>query len=452
MDCGILRSLYVKANGQILCDDDFGEQILLGTLGYEAEEGPGIDDILDNENYRHIRDSFGRGEPPWPDVCTRCALFRPRQPPGPDLLKSRIIDKIQIESSLACALKCPSCSNLMQLRTRKGPVHFPLTWLRALLRDLSQKRYQVGSIEFCGQGEPLNHPAFPDLLGAIRDVYPHTRIRIITNGNHDFDRKIGGYFVEETIVSIDGARQDTYEKYRINGRFDKAIEFLTRSARSQMPRGGTVIWKYILLRSNDTDSEISEAQRIAATIGVSRLWFVHGHGEMRSERFSYQNALAIPVTYPNVKVESHPSYNRNSLSLNGVGAASLVSGPLSIVWIDTLVAHPNRTLSLSGWAGSVDRRCSDLRLRIGEAPPTRIPLEIARPEIKQVHPVFGNETCGFDVLLPDPRPPEARSIRMQFELGRPGRDRPPFARRAQLLETFKLRQPPSRLTLEVRLT
>jgi hypothetical protein len=50
VDCGILRSLYIKANGQILCDDDMGEQILLGLPDYKSTD-TGIHDVLNNENF-----------------------------------------------------------------------------------------------------------------------------------------------------------------------------------------------------------------------------------------------------------------------------------------------------------------------------------------------------------------------------------------------------------------
>jgi organic radical activating enzyme len=423
VDCGILRSLYIKANGQILCDDDMGEQILLGLPDYKSTD-TGIHDVLNNENYRHIRESFRDGKEPWPGVCNKCALFRPNQGPGPDLLKARVIDKLQLESSLACALRCPSCSNLSQLRTRAAPRHFPVDWLDRLLADLAGHGYQIGTLEFCGQGEPLNHTAFPDLLSVVRRHYPQTRLRIITNGNHNFEAKIAGHFVEETIVSIDGAAQETYQMYRVNGKFDKAIEFLRSSANHQIPRGGRVIWKYILFSSNDSDSEILEAQRLASELDISRLWFVHGHGAMRSERFKYENALSIPIRYPKVKIASHPSFNRASRSFNAVGPARLVSGPHSMVWIDTLVLHPNRTLTLTGWANSVDPGFSELRLRIGGEAPMRVPLDLARPEIRSIHAVFARDLCGFDVLVSDPRPSPDEPLKMAFELDFPNREVP----------------------------
>ncbi|MFC3614384.1 radical SAM protein [Lutimaribacter marinistellae] len=241
------------------------------------------------------------------------------EPASVDLLSEKVIDKFQVEGSLACGLRCPDCANHSQLRNRPGPVHLPEDWYRRILAELAEAGFKVSWIEFCGQGEPLNHPEFARLVEITREILPETRIRLITNGNHNFMRKIGSAFIDETIVSIDGARQQSYAAYRVNGQLDKALKFLEGSCDSQIPRGGNVIWKYILFSSNDSDEELRAAQDLAADIGVSRLWFVHGHGRMVSQRFTFENALFPPVTQPFVKVESHPSYNNRSVSLTPWG-------------------------------------------------------------------------------------------------------------------------------------
>jgi organic radical activating enzyme len=397
MNCEILRTLYVKANGEILCNDDQGEQVVLGIPDYESDS-LGIDSLFANRHYDHIRASFANGVVPWPGICEKCAFLRRLEAFSGDLLSTRVIQKIQFESSLSCALRCPSCSNKTQLEIRGGPVHFPLEWMSNLLAELSFYSYTVQLIEFCGQGEPLNHPQFNQLLALTRQLMPNTPIRVITNGNHGFEAKIGSELVHEMLVSIDGATQESYVKYRVNGQIEKAFAFLRDSVRMLIPRGGRVVWKYILLTSNDSQDELIKAQEIAHEIGVSRLWFVHGHGDMKSTKHSFDNPLSVPVQYPNVKIESHPSYNSHSHSINDIGPATHVAGVDGMLWIDTAVLHSNNTLTLTGWVNSQGRRLKTLYVGIDGGQRSQIFLDIRRDDVIAMYPEFKSSHCGFDVL------------------------------------------------------
>lgn len=416
MNCEILRTLYIKANGEILCNDDQGEQIILGRPSYE-KKSIGIHEILTNNHYENIRLSFQSGRVPWPGICEKCAFYRPNEPFSGDLLSIRIIQKIQIESSLSCSLQCPSCSNQQQKKERLGPIHYPLEWLEHVLSELKGCHYKIELIEFCGQGEPLNHPHFLKIPAIIRNIFPGTPIRIITNGNHDYQKKIGDSFIEETIVSIDGAYQESYGKYRVNGNFTKALSFLKESVASQIPRGGRVIWKYILLETNDTDSEILLAQKMASEIGVSRLWLVHGHGSMKSVRFTYDKALNIPVLYPNVKIESHPSYNTTSSSFNGIGSDKPLPGSCAgALWIDTIVIHPNDTITLCGWANSPSAPLETVSVKVKDSKWMNLPLEISRDDVYQSMTEFKTRICGFDSLLPYKSSDHKQEIVLVFKL------------------------------------
>jgi hypothetical protein len=185
MNCDILRILYVKANGEIVCNDDYGERVNLGFIP-DGSSTESIHDVLTNRRYQRIRDAFAAGSVPWPGTCEKCSLLRHHEVYSNDLLRNRNIEKLQIEASLACALKCPACCNLDQLRSRKGPLHLAPEVPDTLLSDLRNQRYKIQSIEYCGQGEPLNNPNFAELVATARRIYPQTIQRIITNGNHDY--------------------------------------------------------------------------------------------------------------------------------------------------------------------------------------------------------------------------------------------------------------------------
>ena len=414
MNCEILRILYVKSNGEILCNDDFGERISLGFIP-NGGGGPNIHQVLNNDRFRHIRAALDAGEAPWPEICAKCAFFRPTEQASRDLLAERIIEKLQIEASLACALKCPYCSNLDQLRNRPGGIHFAPEALERLLLDFLDHGYDIKSIEYCGQGEPLNNPRFSELVATARRLYPTTIQRVITNGNHDHLEKLGGEFVEETIVSIDGALQENYEKYRINGKIDRALDYLRDASRSHIPKGGSVIWKYILFETNDTDKEILEAQRIACEAGITRLWFVHSHTANRSKRYTFKNPFAIPVTYPRVAVGSHPSFYRDDQVLSPVGMAKRVKGRVGDIHVDQLVLHDNGSVSLRGWANE-SRPVRGLVVSVGDGPSTPLPLDIPRPDVCAHVQRYKQALCGFDTMVPSGQSTISPPLTMTFQI------------------------------------
>lgn len=305
MPCRILRSLYLRANGEIPCDDDFGEQMVLGWAPKNSAFSP--KSLFNNEKYLHIVDSFKDGAMPWGRICDRCALNRKTDPPD-NHLAQRVISYFQIETTLACSLKCPGCSRASQLKSRPGPHMLDLRQLQSVVSGLKSEGYVVHNIDYCGQGEPLDHPDFRKVADITRTAYPAAHQRIITNGNHSYASKLSGVFVEELMVSIDGATQASYEQYRIGGNLEKAITF-TRDAKVADPKQ-KVVWKYILFDHNDSIEEIAIAEKLAQEIGVDSLQFVRTHSAGKS--IEWENRT-LPLKWVHSVDTSTPLVERMNL-------------------------------------------------------------------------------------------------------------------------------------------
>ena len=80
MFCEILQTLYVKSNGLVVCNDDFGERVRLGRIDPTTPNWSIVRDLFENERYGDIRNAFRNDTLPWPEVCSRCALLRPDEP------------------------------------------------------------------------------------------------------------------------------------------------------------------------------------------------------------------------------------------------------------------------------------------------------------------------------------------------------------------------------------
>ncbi len=298
MNCEILETIYVRSNGDIPCDCDKGEQILLGTIDH-LDPSWDIEDVLTNEQYTHMRTTLSSGVLPWGDVCASCAWLRTHEPFSDNLSRKKI-RKIQLEPSLACNLECPCCSNKTQRQTRSKPFLMEIEAFDALLKSLLKNSYAVSEIEYCGQGDPLMHPRFVEFVRTARARYPQARQRVITNGNFDYQKAIAGEFIDDIVVSCDGVFQKSYEQYRIGGDVEQVIGFMKAIPKAIDGKKQNISWKYILFEFNDSDEEIIAAQRLAQSLGIDMLMFVFTHSRFKSVKYRSDTVASLPILFPNV--------------------------------------------------------------------------------------------------------------------------------------------------------
>ena len=77
MDCEILETLYIRSNGDVLCNDDAGEDVLLGIVRTSLSQWS-ASSLFSNRAFRHIRSSLAHNKTPWPGVCERRSAERER--------------------------------------------------------------------------------------------------------------------------------------------------------------------------------------------------------------------------------------------------------------------------------------------------------------------------------------------------------------------------------------
>jgi wyosine [tRNA(Phe)-imidazoG37] synthetase (radical SAM superfamily) len=300
LQCNILKNFYVKSNGDIRCDDDYGERQLLGKLSQSEVFIPKV--FFYNANYMAIRKGHSTNVPPWGETCEKCVFYRSGQ--SEDMIASKSITKIQLEPSLLCSLACPGCSRVAQIKAGRKPLIMSEQILDNLLTGLLEEDYSVDRFELCGQGEPLNHPVIDKLIKLINIAYPNSDVSLVTNGNFNLEKKLIEGNLTEIIVSVDGAYQESYEKYRINGNIEQSIRFMD-DARKKYPKA-RIIWKYVLFTHNDSDDEIITAQRIADKIQVDELRFINTSYGPASQRLSKALITPFPIQSIRTTIFKHP--------------------------------------------------------------------------------------------------------------------------------------------------
>ncbi len=167
---------------------------------------------------------------------------------------------LTVEPANACNLGCPYCFTGAGDVSRKR-ARFPLPLYRRLIDELGDYLFQV---ELHNWGEPLLDPELPELIGIASRRGVDTAIS--TNFSFRFDASRAEALVSSGLshlgVSLDGACQETYERYRVRGNFAQALSNvrLINEAKSRLgsatPR---LIWEYHVFEHNKDEVEPARA-------------------------------------------------------------------------------------------------------------------------------------------------------------------------------------------------
>ena len=169
-----------------------------------------------------------------------------------------------IDPVTACNLRCPFCPTGGGYTGLKKEVLTPEMFenITANLRT-----ELLDEVNFYNWGEPFLNPNIFEYIRFFADQ--RTRTEISTNFSVDdyddaFLERIVASGLTTLIVSIDGASQETYEKYRIRGSWSRVVGNMKRLAEVKRAHGSehpAVAYKMLLHRFNE--HEVDQARRIA---------------------------------------------------------------------------------------------------------------------------------------------------------------------------------------------
>jgi MoaA/NifB/PqqE/SkfB family radical SAM enzyme len=205
------------------------------------------------------------------NICLAGYHFRARHAS----LQSRPIGLI-IDPSNMCRLACPGCVHSTHSEQLKvfdwhngtlSPDRFA-----ALLRIYGP--YLVG-VYFCNYGEPLLNLGTPELIRTAKGYLTWTALSTsLSVQRFDADAYVGSG-LDFMILSIDGATQPVYERFRRNGDLGLVLDNVRAlvAARRRLRRKTPVIcWKFLAFEHNA--HEIPQAARLARSLGVDQFQVV----------------------------------------------------------------------------------------------------------------------------------------------------------------------------------
>lgn len=404
MNCRVLSTLFIRANGDIACDCSIGREITLGMV--EPSDEWSIEGILNNEKYQHIRKSLSNGIPPWKDVCPECSLFNPAELLV-DNLKNKQIPLLHFEPSLQCNLACPICYRPREMKERHGPHFMDLKVFERVLKSCKEGGFKVDLIMYQGNGDPLCHPNFSEFVKLARLIMPETKQALGTNGNFDYKSSLKDQYVDQITVSCDGLYQSSYEKYRIKGSVSKAQKFMADAKAMSPPEKSIVIWKYILFEFNDSDEELIAAQKKAVELGVDSLNFSITYSKYKSQRYNIENRHKIPLIIPIANVSSMDKITRitqvgKPLSSKDIkdlyfSFSRLVFGKTYCA-IDKVFISDNNLINIQGWAmGKKYQNIKHILVYCDDQLIGDADLGIPRPDVNSAYPKLGQYKPGFNL-------------------------------------------------------
>lgn len=174
-----------------------------------------------------------------------------------------------IEPTNICNLRCPLCPT-SQSRRKKG--RMPLAALRKIAAGLPSS---IQTIHLYLSGEPLLHDDCFTMVSELSRLGLKTSLS--TNGTRlgkCVDAVLDSQ-PDELIIALDGAKRETYARYRIGADFDSVVDNIRRLVLAKRARN--LLRPRIVLQclvTRDTEPELGAVQGLARDIGVDAISFI----------------------------------------------------------------------------------------------------------------------------------------------------------------------------------
>ncbi|MDX1709067.1 MAG: SDR family NAD(P)-dependent oxidoreductase, partial [Desulfobacterales bacterium] len=183
-------------------------------------------------------------------------------------LKKRPWRLFQVESAIACNLKCVMCPwREIAKKVENRGIMAPEVW-QAIRPYLDR----VQSVDFTGGGEPLLQPLLPEWIADASSAGCETGF--LSNGlllSEEKLKKILAAGINWICISMDGADAEMYNKIRVGSNFDRVCENVANIARLRTGIIPKTMINFVLMDLNVHQME--EMVKLAARLGVDQLNF-----------------------------------------------------------------------------------------------------------------------------------------------------------------------------------
>lgn len=187
------------------------------------------------------------------------AVVRPAKPWG-------MPTHLQIEPANRCNLKCALCPVTKGMDRPSGVMEAEL--FRRIIDETGDYLFLILLWDW---GEPFINPDIYEMISYAKDK----RIQIITSSNGHFfadpeqAEKVVRSGLDTLIFAVDGITQETYERYRCNGKLETVFQGIRNVVEKKRILGSQtplINLRFIVMEHNE--HEIIEAKKLAQSLGV----------------------------------------------------------------------------------------------------------------------------------------------------------------------------------------
>ncbi|MFN8207429.1 MAG: radical SAM/SPASM domain-containing protein [Bacteroidales bacterium] len=201
---------------------------------------------------------------------------------------------LSVEPTTQCTLRCPECPvGAGILQRARGTMD--LGFFRSLVDEVSGTVFWM-NLYF--QGEPLLHARLPEIIAHADKMHIYT---VLSTNAQQLDSEMAEKLVKSglsrIIISLDGAKRESYEQYRRGGNFEQVLEgtrllvAARRKLRSRIP----FIQVQCLVFSHN-EQEIKSVRQLALDLGADQLVL--------------KSAQILNLLKPVMQLPEQPDYSR----------------------------------------------------------------------------------------------------------------------------------------------
>jgi MoaA/NifB/PqqE/SkfB family radical SAM enzyme len=249
---------------------------------------------------------------------------------------------LMVDPSNGCNLACPGCVHSVTVKAFKI-----FDWNKGLLSEALFRSFMqcYGSyafqIMFSNYGEPLTNPNTPRLIEIAKSYFVQTALSTsLSIGRFDAEAYVRSG-LDFMILSIDGATQKVYERYRKNGNIEvvyRNIENLVRAKRT-LGKGTPVLrWQFLAFEHNA--HEIPLAFKTAKALGVDQ-FAVETPFDVAWDDPGVQPA-AVPPMKSELDSGAEEKFSENYAVQSDKMATETIEREFEALWADKLLERRKR--------------------------------------------------------------------------------------------------------------
>jgi short-subunit dehydrogenase/MoaA/NifB/PqqE/SkfB family radical SAM enzyme len=213
----------------------------------------------------------------WPHAVDRRLTTLRDKVTGKKSLKNRPWRLFQVESAIACNLKCVMCPwrGMAKEAENRGVM------TQAVWQAIRPYLDRVQSVDFTGGGEPLLQPKLAEWIADAKNAGCETGF--LSNGLLLVEEKLKKILdagINWICISMDGATAEMYNKIRVGSNFDRVCENVANIARLRDGKIPKTMINFVLMDMNTHQMEA--IVQLAARLGVDQVNFkqcdvIRGH-------------------------------------------------------------------------------------------------------------------------------------------------------------------------------